>query len=79
MRWSRRTSVGFAQIEAQPAVVAASQRQPLAGRQHDARRGEGGAMGSSRPPRSTSTASVTLAGRPKSNSSLTTARIVRPV
>ena len=36
-------------------------------------------IGSSRPPRSTSTASVTLAGRPKSNSSLSTARMVRPV
>ena len=38
-----------------------------------------GSIGSSRPPRSTRTASATLAGRPKSNSSLITARIVRPV
>ena len=40
--------------------------------EHDAQ------IGSSRPPRSTSTTSVTLAGRPKSYSSLMTARIVRP-
>mmetsp|Transcript_11326 Transcript_11326/g.21954 ORF Transcript_11326/g.21954 Transcript_11326/m.21954 type:complete len:258 (+) Transcript_11326:503-1276(+) len=38
-----------------------------------------GSMGSWRPPRSTSTASCTRAGRPKSNSSLMTARVVRPV
>ena len=36
-------------------------------------------IGNSRPPRSTNTASLTLAGRPKSNSSLITARMVRPV
>ena len=38
-----------------------------------------GSMGSWRPPRSTRTASCTRAGRPKSNSSLITARVVRPV
>ena len=36
-------------------------------------------MGSSRPPRSTSTASSIRAGRPKSNSSLIAARTLRPV
>ena len=38
-----------------------------------------GAMGSSRPPRSTRTASSTRRGRPKSTSSSSAARTVRPV
>ena len=38
-----------------------------------------GSIGSSRPPRSTSTASSMRAGRPKSKSSLMAARTLRPV
>jgi hypothetical protein len=61
-----------------PSSVRASDKRRAAGSTSLAAE-KAAAMGSSRPPRSTSTARVTLAGRPKSNSSLTTARTVRPV
>ncbi|WP_036247559.1 hypothetical protein [Methylibium sp. T29] len=66
-------------MECEAAGLVAHQREPLVARHHTRAADTAGSIGSSRPPRSTSTARPTLAGRPKSNSSLITARTVRPV